>query len=74
MLILVAAVTAVMGYGTGAPPAACVTITPDHGTSRAVGPVPYIVNISSLDDGYTPGETYTSEPQYWLAQWYIHNM
>ena len=63
MLILVAAVTAVMGNRLGAPQAACDTITPGHGTNNAVGPVPYIVNISSLDDGYTPGETYTSEPQ-----------
>ena len=50
----------------GAPPEACGTITPNHGTSTATGAVPYTVDISSLDDGYTPGENYTSK--YCMAQ------
>ena len=62
MLLLMAAVNTVVGYRTGAPLAACFTITPNHGDSMATGPVPFTVNISSLDDGYTPGETYISKP------------
>ena len=62
MLLLVAAINTVVGYRTGAPSSACVTITPGHGGSDATGPVPFTVNISSLDDGYTPGETYISKP------------
>ena len=61
MLLLGASVTAVVGYPTGAPTAACTTITPGHGNSTATGPVPYIVNISSLDNGYMPEQNYTSE-------------
>ena len=64
MLLLMTVINAVVGYGAGAPPSACFTITPDHGDSNATGPVPFIVDISSLDDGYTGGETYTSKP--WL--------
>ena len=62
MLLLMAAVNTVVGYSTGAPPESCSTIAPEHGFNRATGPVPFIVNISSLDDGYTPGETYISKP------------
>ena len=61
MLLLSVAVTAVVGHSSGAPDSACSTITPGHGTSRATGPVPFNVNISSLDGGYTAGQTYTSE-------------
>ena len=55
------AVTAVVGLSSGAPDSACSTITPGHGTSVATGPVPFKVNISSLDGGYIPGQTYASE-------------
>ena len=57
-----AVINAVVGYQHGAPTTACFTVTPDHGNSNATGPVPFIVDISSLDDGYTGGETYTSKP------------
>ena len=53
--------TAVVGSSSGAPDRACSTITPSHGTSTATGPVPFNVDISSLDGGYIPGQTYTSE-------------
>ena len=55
--------TTVLGSSSGAPdPNACSTITPNHyGTSPATGPVPFNVDISSLDSGYIPGQTYTSE-------------
>ena len=60
VLLLVVTTTSVMGRSSGAPSAACATITPGHGTSTATGPVPFIVNISSLDGGYVPGQSYTS--------------
>ena len=52
---------AVVGYPTGVPTSTCSTITPVHGNNTATGSVPYIVNISSLDGGYIPGQNYTSE-------------
>ena len=61
VLLLGVSVTAVVGYPSGAPTQACTTITPDHNVSTATGSVPYIVNISSLDNGYVPGQNYTSE-------------
>ena len=54
-------VTVVVGHSTGAPTSACTTITPSHGNSTATSLFPYIVNISSLDGGYIPGQNYTSE-------------
>ena len=60
MLFLGVTVTVVVGNMAGAPPEACSTITPGHGTSMATGAVPYTVDISSLTDGYVPGQNYTS--------------
>ena len=60
MLLSAVMVTKVMGNSSGAPLAACSTITPGHGGRSADLPVPFLVNISSLDTGYTPGQTYTS--------------
>ena len=51
-----------VGYPSGAPNAACSSITPSHsGGNTATGSVPYKVNISSLTNGYVPGQSYTSE-------------
>ena len=62
VLLLGAVVTVVVGFPTGAPSAACTTITPNHsGTTAATSAVPYTVNISSLADGYIPGQSYTSK-------------
>ena len=59
--MLAVAVTAVVGYSTGPPIEACIHMTPDHPPNTATGPVPFSVNISSLDSGYLPGQTYTSD-------------
>ena len=64
VLLLGVSVTAVVGRSAGAPAVACTTITPNHGGSTATGPVPYSVNISSLDGGYMPGQSYASEQRY----------
>ena len=60
MLTLAIAITAVVGNSSGAPDSACSTMTPGHPPSTASGPVPFSVNISSLNHGYRPGQTYTS--------------
>ena len=64
MLILAVAITAVMGYSSGPPDSACSTMTPLHPPSTASGPVPFSVNISSLNHGYLPGTTYTSDQEF----------
>jgi len=60
---LAVTVTAVMGFPNGAPEQACDSLTPGHTIppNQVVGDVPFIVNISSLDDGYVGGQSYTSE-------------
>ena len=52
---------------TGAPAGACATLTPsiqNHIAPPQSSPVPYEVDLLSLDDGngfsYVPGETYSS--------------
>ena len=50
-----------MGLSSGAPDSACSGFTPGHGPSSASGPVPFLVNISSLDGGYSPEQSYTSK-------------
>ena len=54
-------VTKVVGLSSGAPDSACSGFTPGHGPSSASGPVPFLVNISSLDGGYSPEQSYTSK-------------
>jgi len=52
-----------MGFSGGASPQACENLTPGHTSpaNQAVGDVPFIVNISSLNGGYVGGQSYTSE-------------
>ena len=64
------AVTVVVGFPTGAPSLACSSMTPGHSSNTATGPVPFNVNISSLDGGYLPGQTYTSDYQFIYS--YMH--
>ena len=65
MLVLVVTATTVLGYPLGAPEPACVDIFPiGHNTTvenMATGPVPFTVDISSLNNGYTPGQSYRSK-------------
>ena len=52
----------VNGRPNGAPPEACATIIPGHvPNSPSTDPFPYSVDISSLDNGYDPGENYNSK-------------
>ena len=60
-MIIAVAVTAVVGYPSGAPSSTCSSMTPIHPSSTATGPVPFNVNISSLESGYLPGQTYTRD-------------
>ena len=64
VLLLGVPVTEVMGFSSGAPSGACSTISPDptrHGANPQTSAVPYTVNISSLANGYVPGQSYTSK-------------
>ena len=62
VLLLGVIVTAVVGRPDGAPASACSTISPSHGgTTPQTSEVPYTVNISSLTNGYIPGQSYTSK-------------
>ena len=62
MLLLGVTVPAVVGMSSGAPEGACTTITPEHGSNMPANTaVPYTVNISSLANGYVPGQSYTSK-------------
>ena len=61
MLTLAVTITAVVGYPSGAPDFACSSMTPLHTSNTASGPVPFSVNISSLNHGYQPGQTYISD-------------
>ena len=45
----------------GAPVSACSNFMPHHLPNQAAtGPVPYIVDVSSIGDSYTSGKTYPS--------------
>ena len=64
VLLLGVPVTIVMGFSGGAPLGACNTISPDptqHGAPPQTSAVPYTVNISSLANGYVPGQSYSSK-------------
>ena len=64
VLLLGVPVTVVTGFPSGAPLAACSTISPDpsaHGANPQTSAVPYTVNISSLANGYVPGQSYASK-------------
>ena len=64
VIVLAVMAAAVMGYPLGAPEQACAEIRPlGHVAigNMATGTVPYYVNISSFNDGYVGGQTYTSK-------------
>ena len=42
-----------LAFSTGAPPAQCDAMTPDHGVVASSDPVPYSINVPSTP--YTPG-------------------
>ena len=66
VFLLSVVVGVVNAFPSGAPAAACDTLTPQHGTSSQNSPVPYVINMDQFSDGnggfwYTPGQTYTCE-------------
>ena len=61
MLLLGTTITTVVGNSGGAPGVVCAIMMPFHKESKATTPVPYTVDISSLDDGYVPGQNYSSK-------------
>ena len=61
MLLLGTTITTVVGHSAGAPGVVCAIMMPFHKGSKATTPAPYTVDISSLDDGYVPGQNYSSE-------------
>ena len=56
-VLLSGASSGVLGLGTGAPYAACETMTPLHGDNNPqTGPSPYDVDVSALEDNRYGGE------------------
>ena len=55
-----------LARSTGAPAAACVDLTPQHGSSPQSNPSTYVVNLAAFGANesqyaYIPGNTYTSK-------------
>ena len=49
-------------FANGAPAIACSDFIPQHLPNQAAtGPIPYIVDVSSIGDSYTSGQTYPSK-------------
>ena len=66
VLLLSVVVGGANAVRTGAPAAACDTLTPQHPGSPQSSTVPYVINMDQFSDGdggfwYTPGQTYTCE-------------
>ena len=70
ILFLVSMVHLTLSFNTGAPQAACQTLSPDviqHGAQPQVTDLPYVLNLSSFYDQviqqyvYTPDTTYDSK-------------
>ena len=70
VVLLISSATPVHPFSSGAPQAACNTLSPDatrHGAQPSVLDIPYVLNISSFNDltsgelVYTPNTLYESE-------------
>ena len=72
LLLLSIAATPTYSFSSGAPTAACISLTPDaantsHGANPQVTDIPYLLNLSALFDqsrgrlAYTPNMTYNSK-------------
>lgn len=67
--------TVVEGFSSGPPSQACGTLAPNpqaHDAPPQTTPVPYEIDLSSLDDGnggycYQPGDTYACEHRWMLS-------
>ena len=77
-LALVATPLPVQGFSSGAPAAACTTLTQQHNPNTAqTSAVPYTINLSVFDDGngmfsYSPGMTYQREENNSLFKMLLH--
>ena len=64
LVLLTSVTTCVHALSTGAPAAACDTLTQQHfGVTPQTSPIPYQIDLSSFDDGsggfaYVPGRAY----------------
>ena len=48
----------------GAPSSTCSDFLPRHLANQATGPVPYVVNVSSIGASYSGGQTYPSKSHF----------
>lgn len=69
LFLLLILIPSTLSYRTGAPSAACSTLTPNHGASgQDASTVPFRINIDVFRDMnsgallYTPGSTYNGKP------------
>ena len=69
-LLLISIIPPTLSFQTGAPQAACQTLSPDpisHGAQPRITDVPYVLNLSALYDPtidqmvYTPDTVYNSK-------------
>jgi len=65
IVLVVAVITVCVIYTearpNGAPGSSCSDFLPQHLPNQATGPVPYIVNVSSIGASYSGGQTYPSK-------------
>ena len=78
-LLLFSIISPTFAFNTGAPQAACQTLSPDviqHGAQPQVTDIPYVLNLSSFYDRaiqqyvYTPNTTYDSKNKHNYLQWH----
>ena len=82
--LLVTLIPSALSYSTGAPTAACSTLTPNHGSGEAISILPYRIDsdvFRDTDSGellYTPGYTYNGkllddsfDNNHYTVAWYV---
>jgi len=61
VVVITMCVIHIEGRPNGAPASTCSDFLPRHLANQATGPVPYVVNVTSIGDSYTGGQSYPSE-------------